>query len=104
MTIRGVRKPGSVCVTSAARGVYQTNAAARAEERSGHRGPLNFIADVEAQQIPADTLADTGVRGVPAYRGEHNREVLRDWLEMDDASLAALEAANVLSARLPGAD
>ncbi|HVK15238.1 MAG TPA: GTP cyclohydrolase I FolE [Gemmataceae bacterium] len=31
MTIRGVRKPGSVCVTSAARGVYQTNAAARAE-------------------------------------------------------------------------
>jgi GTP cyclohydrolase I len=31
MTVRGVRKPGSVCVTSAARGLYQTNAAARAE-------------------------------------------------------------------------
>jgi GTP cyclohydrolase I len=31
MTIRGVRKPGTVCVTSAARGLYQTNAAARAE-------------------------------------------------------------------------
>ena len=31
MTIRGVKKPGSVCVTSAARGLYQTNAAARAE-------------------------------------------------------------------------
>ncbi len=39
------------------------HAAARAEERSGHRGPLNFIAEVEAQQIPADTLAETGVRG-----------------------------------------
>jgi GTP cyclohydrolase IA len=31
MTIRGVRKPGTVCVTSAARGLYQSNAAARAE-------------------------------------------------------------------------
>jgi CoA:oxalate CoA-transferase len=48
--------------------------------------------------------ADTGVRGVPAYRGEHNREVLRDWLQMDDATLDALEAANVLSARMPGTD
>lgn len=39
------------------------HAAARAEERSGHRGPFNFIAEVEAQQIPADTLAEAGVRG-----------------------------------------
>jgi GTP cyclohydrolase IA len=31
MTIRGVRKPGTTCVTSAARGLYQSNAAARAE-------------------------------------------------------------------------
>jgi GTP cyclohydrolase IA len=31
MTVRGVRKPGTVCVTSAARGLYQTNAAARSE-------------------------------------------------------------------------
>ena len=31
MTIRGVRKPGSVCLTSAARGIYQTNSSARAE-------------------------------------------------------------------------
>ena len=46
--------------------------------------------------------ADTGVRGEPAYRGEHNREVLRDWLQIDDARLAALEQQQVLSARLPG--
>ena len=31
MTIRGVRKPGTTCVTSAARGLYQTNANSRAE-------------------------------------------------------------------------
>ncbi|HKA06417.1 MAG TPA: GTP cyclohydrolase I FolE [Gemmataceae bacterium] len=31
MTVRGVRKTGTVCVTSAARGLYQTNAVARAE-------------------------------------------------------------------------
>jgi GTP cyclohydrolase IA len=31
MTVRGVKKPGTTCVTSAARGLYQTNAAARAE-------------------------------------------------------------------------
>ncbi len=46
--------------------------------------------------------ADTGVRGEPAYRGEHNREVLRDWLQFDDARFAALEQQQVLSARLPG--
>ncbi len=43
MTVRGVRKPGTVCVTSAGRGLYQTNAAARSEvlghinsPRTGH--------------------------------------------------------------------
>ena len=39
------------------------HAAARAEERGEHRGPLNFLAEIEAQQIPADTLAESGVRG-----------------------------------------
>ncbi|HET7326035.1 MAG TPA: ATP-dependent DNA helicase [Nocardioidaceae bacterium] len=37
--------------------------AARAEERSQHRGAANFLAEVESQQIPADTLADKGARG-----------------------------------------
>ena len=31
MTIRGVRKPGSICITSAMRGTFQTNPATRAE-------------------------------------------------------------------------
>jgi GTP cyclohydrolase IA len=31
MTIRGVRKPGTICITSAMRGTFQTNPATRAE-------------------------------------------------------------------------
>ncbi len=37
--------------------------AARAEEQHDHTGALVFLDEVEAQQIPADTLADRGVRG-----------------------------------------
>ncbi|MFM9366891.1 ATP-dependent helicase [Streptomyces sp. Da 82-17] len=36
--------------------------AARAEERSGGRGALNFLGEVEAQDIAADTLARRAVR------------------------------------------
>lgn len=39
MTARGVRKHGTTCVTSAARGLYQTNAAARAEVLGHINGP-----------------------------------------------------------------
>ncbi len=46
--------------------------------------------------------ADAGVRGQPAYRGEHNREVLTELCGLDDEELDALEAAGVLSSRLPG--
>jgi GTP cyclohydrolase I len=31
MTIRGVRKPGSLCVTSAMRGVFRSNLSSRSE-------------------------------------------------------------------------
>jgi CoA:oxalate CoA-transferase len=48
--------------------------------------------------------ADSGVRGVPAYRGEHNRDVLMDWLNMDEPTIAALEVEGVLSARSAGAN
>ncbi|MFQ3562111.1 ATP-dependent DNA helicase [Streptomyces gramineus] len=36
--------------------------AARAEERSGGRGTLNFLAEIEAEDIAADTLAGRAVR------------------------------------------
>ncbi|MGI8434200.1 MAG: ATP-dependent helicase [Nocardioidaceae bacterium] len=37
--------------------------AARSEEKQGHRGALVFLEEVQAQQIPGDTLAERGVRG-----------------------------------------
>ena len=36
---------------------------ARAEEQKGHTSVREFLATLRAQQIPADTLADRGVRG-----------------------------------------
>ena len=38
-------------------------AAARAEEQRDHVGVRNFLATLVAQQLPADTLAERGVRG-----------------------------------------
>ncbi len=37
--------------------------AARTEEQRGHTSVVNFLATLTAQQIPADTLAEQGVRG-----------------------------------------
>ncbi|MCW2819182.1 MAG: ATP-dependent helicase [Marmoricola sp.] len=37
--------------------------AARAEEQAGHKGVAEFLATIEAQEIPGDSLADRGVRG-----------------------------------------
>ncbi|HJR39673.1 MAG TPA: ATP-dependent DNA helicase [Nocardioidaceae bacterium] len=37
--------------------------AARAEEKQGHTSVQNFLDELVAQQIPADTLAERGVRG-----------------------------------------
>lgn len=45
--------------------------------------------------------AETGVRGRPAYRGEHNHEVLRELLGLDDDELHRLVDEGVLSSRVP---
>jgi crotonobetainyl-CoA:carnitine CoA-transferase CaiB-like acyl-CoA transferase len=40
--------------------------------------------------------ADSGVRSVAPYRGEHNREVLRDWLALRDEDLDLLRSQGTL--------
>ena len=47
------------------------------------------------------SAAETGARGEPAYRGEHNRRILGERLGLDDATLDALEESGVLSSRIP---
>ncbi|MEO7371105.1 MAG: CoA transferase [Ilumatobacteraceae bacterium] len=44
---------------------------------------------------------DVGLRGEPRYRGEDNRAVLAELLELGDDELDRLESAGVLSSRLP---
>jgi CoA:oxalate CoA-transferase len=46
---------------------------------------------------------ETGVRGEPAYRGEHNREVFAELVSLSDDELAKLEANEVLLYRGPRA-
>jgi CoA:oxalate CoA-transferase len=45
--------------------------------------------------------ADVGLRGAPRYRGEDNRAVLAELLELDDGELDRLEADGVISSRMP---
>jgi crotonobetainyl-CoA:carnitine CoA-transferase CaiB-like acyl-CoA transferase len=43
------------------------------------------------------TESESGITGVVPYRGEHNRDVLREWLGFDDESLDALESSGALA-------
>jgi len=45
--------------------------------------------------------AETGVHGVPAWRGEHNREVLQEFLGLNEDALEQLKANGTLSEREP---
>jgi CoA:oxalate CoA-transferase len=45
--------------------------------------------------------AEVGLRGGPKYRGEDNRDVLKELLGYDDATVDGLEAEGVLSSRVP---
>ena len=42
--------------------------------------------------------AESGVRGAPAYRGEHNREVLAEWAGLSTAAIEGYEKDGVLIA------
>lgn len=54
-------------------------AAARAEEQRDHLGVRSFLATLVAQQLPADTLAEQGVRGASVRLGTAHRAKGLEW-------------------------
>ncbi len=90
-----------------AMGVVRTVPEVAASDWASQRGAIAEVDDraggtVRIPQAPwrfSDASAEA--RGGPAYRGEHNREVLADLLGIEAAELDRLEAAGVLSSRLP---
>jgi crotonobetainyl-CoA:carnitine CoA-transferase CaiB-like acyl-CoA transferase len=61
------------------------------DDRAGGTRPI-------AQSPYRFSDASSGVRGPAAHRGEHNRDVLKDWLNLADAEIEGLMMANILSA------
>jgi len=47
------------------------------------------------------SAATSGAHGLPAYRGEHNHEVLSELLDLTPEEINTLEGAEIISARLP---
>ena len=86
-------------------GVVRSVGEAGATDWAAERGAVVEVSDRGggALRLPNSpwrfSAAETGVRGVPAYRGEHNREVCAELLGFDDARIDALERAGVLSSR-----
>jgi crotonobetainyl-CoA:carnitine CoA-transferase CaiB-like acyl-CoA transferase len=62
------------------------------------RGDGSFVVPNTPWRFSAAT---SGVHGEPAYRGEHNREVLTELLGLTADEIDALEGAEIISARLP---
>lgn len=60
------------------------------DDRAGGTRPI-------AQSPYRFSNARSGVRGPAAHRGEHNREVLKDWLHLADAEIDELVVASLLS-------
>jgi crotonobetainyl-CoA:carnitine CoA-transferase CaiB-like acyl-CoA transferase len=90
-----------------AMGVLRTVKEVADSEWAAERGAIVEVPDRSGGglRIPSSpwhfSLADTGVRGQPAYRGEHNREVLTDLCGLSGAEVEQLEADGVLSGRVP---
>ncbi|MCZ6868656.1 MAG: CaiB/BaiF CoA-transferase family protein [Gammaproteobacteria bacterium] len=59
------------------------------DDRAGHTRPIT-------QSPYRFSNAKSGVKGPAAHRGEHNRVVLRDWLDKSDSDIDALAASGVL--------
>jgi crotonobetainyl-CoA:carnitine CoA-transferase CaiB-like acyl-CoA transferase len=67
-----------------------------------HRGSIVQVDDRAGGTRPVPqspyrfSTARAEVRGPAPHRGEHNAEVLAEWLGVDVASVAALESAGIL--------
>ncbi len=61
------------------------------DDRAGGTRPM-------AQSPYRFSNASSGVRGPAAHRGEHNRAVLKDWLQWSDGEINELVAASLLTA------
>jgi crotonobetainyl-CoA:carnitine CoA-transferase CaiB-like acyl-CoA transferase len=99
---------GALAAEGLAMGVLRTVAEVAASEWAEATGAVVEVPDRGGGGIRIPNTpwrfgsADSGVRGQPAYRGEHNREVFGELCGLDDGELERLEAAGVLSSRLPG--
>jgi CoA:oxalate CoA-transferase len=93
LAVGRVRQPGELTDTDWAR---ERGAVVEVDDRGGGA--------IRVPNVPWRFSAspDVGVSGVPRYRGEDNRLILAELLDYDDARLDALEAADVLSSRVPG--
>lgn len=90
-----------------AAGVVRSVREMAASEYVAHRGSIVEVDDRSGgtfaiPQAPWRFSESTaGVAGVPAWRGEHNRNVCADLLGLDDAAIDRLEADGALVSRPP---
>jgi CoA:oxalate CoA-transferase len=88
-------------------GVVRTFNEAAATDWAKHRRALVGVPDRGDDEFRVPNTpwrfseAESGVHGEPAYRGEHNREILRELLGMSDEEIEKLETDGVLSSRVP---
>lgn len=79
----------------------------RNQETVAHRGAIIEVDDREGGTRPVTQSpyrfsgARSGVRGPAPHRGEHNRQVLGEWLGKTPEQVSALESAGILSRDLP---
>jgi len=88
-------------------GVVRSVVELRDTDWAAHRGAFTDVDDGAGGTITVPSppwrfsAAEASVRGDPAWRGQHNREVLSEVLGLTDAELDRLEADGVLSSRPP---
>lgn len=85
-------------------GDVRSNTAAFTSPTARERGTVAQVDDREGGTRPVVESpyrfsdARSGVRSGPSYRGEHNREVLQDWLSASTEEIDELERGGVLDA------